>query len=269
MGNQPATATIKWSELCSKAKQCEVSSAKDILIRLNIDFPESDNKENKDNNDEKQDNKYNNDFEKYLDDYLDTLSDEGLTKLFVRFGVEPDFAETTNKSDKIQALMLISSATYWQNNWTLHPLQKRIKNWLFVHEKYRGYITEIVNTSSTDLDNAKNLLVKFEKKLAGHSDFEENMLFKFMKENLNKSMVSMNLLDELGSEHGEMEKIEKKAMECGDLVEFQKLIKEYETTLLAHLQKEEENLIHVWLNLDEEQYKKYREYLSWKYAAVY
>eukprot|EP00483_Globobulimina_turgida_P005936 UN05946 len=227
MGNQVVGATINWSELSKSAEQCALSNAKDILVRLNIDFTESENKENKDNDDEKKDNKYNNDLEKYLNDYLDALSDEDLTKLFVRFGVNPDFDKQTDQKDKIQALMLISSKNYWRKNWNLHPLQKRIKNWFFVHEKYRSAVAEIVKTASTDLETAKKLLLKFNKKLIGHVDFEENMLFKFMKDNLDQSILKQSVLNELCVDHTTEAEMTEKLMQCSELVEFEKIIPEY------------------------------------------
>ena len=66
-----------------------------------------------------------------------------------------------------------------------------------------------------------------------------------------------------------MPRVTEKMIKCTELKEFETLSKEYEVKTLQHLEKEEQNIIHVWLNLNEEQYKKYREYLSWKYAAVY
>ena len=201
---------------------------------------------------------------------MNKLPDDELTKLFLRFGVNPDFDDKTTKQDKISALKSIASKDFWRVNWKLHPLQKRVKNWLFVHEKYRETVAEIVKKAATDLDAAKSAFVKFDKKLAGHSDFEDNMLFKFMKENLSESVVPRNVLEELHNDHtDEMPKMTEKMIKCTELKDFETLSKEYEVKTLQHLEKEEQNIIHVWLNLNEEQYKKYREYLSWKYAAVY
>lgn len=163
MGNDAST-TINWSELSKKGQKCDISTAKDILIRLNIEFTDSDKDDEKKNDD--------NDLDKYLDEYLDKLSEQDLKTLFLRFGVNPDFGDQASKKEKIDALKLIASKNYWRKNFALHPLQKRVKNWMFVHGKYRGSVAEIVEKSKSDLDASKALLAKYDKKLIGHSEFE-------------------------------------------------------------------------------------------------
>eukprot|EP01083_Nonionella_stella_P063341 164597_1 len=258
MGNQVVSTTVNWSALSESSEKCEISDAKDILTRLNIDFPEVDNEEKA------------NDMAQYLDQYLNKLSDDDLQALFLRFGVNPDFDDTTDKETKTSALVLIASNDYWRNNWQLHPAQKRVKNWIFVHNKYREYMNEIVQTAQSDLDSAKALFVKFDKKIIAHSEFEDTMLFKFFKENIDESVMSQNVLNELSNDHNDLvPKLTEKLTACTELAEFQNLMKEYQTHTLQHMQKEEQNIVHVWLNLNEEQYAQYRQYLSWKYAAVY
>ena len=126
----------------------------------------------------------------------------------------------------------------------------------------------MVKTSSTDFDAAKNSFIKFNKKLKGHTDFEENMLLKFMRDS---GKMPVAVLNELQHDHSdEMPKLTAKIMETTkEDGTFESLLKEYETKTLQHLEFEEQNLIHVWLNLNEQEYKQYRDGLSWKYAAVY
>ena len=93
MGND-ASSTVNWSELSKSGQKCEISNAKDILTRLNINFAGSDNQDD----DKKDDNADNNDSEKYLDEYLEK-SDEDLKKLFLRFGVNPDFDDKATKKE--------------------------------------------------------------------------------------------------------------------------------------------------------------------------
>ena len=273
MGNEASVTTVNWSQLSKSGEKCDISNAKDILIRLNIDYPDSDNKNNNDDNDDNKNennNEDNNEMQKYLDEYLKKLSDDDLNKLFVKFGVNPDFDDKCDQKTKIEALKLISSKNYWRKNYKLHPLMKRVKNWLFVHEKYRGYVAEIVEKSKSDLGEAKNLFIKYDKKLSGHTDFEENMLFKFIKENVDKTKLPKNVLNELHEDHmNEFVKLTQELTKCTDLKQYEILINKYQKLTLKHLEKEEQNLIHIWLNLSELEYKKYREYLSWKYAAVY
>ena len=123
----------------------------------------------------------------------------------------------------------------------LHPLQKRVKNWLFVHEKYRGFVAEIVEKSKSDLDESKALFTKFDNKLSGHSEFEETMLFKFMKENIDDSVMPQSILNELSDDHNDkVPKLTENLLKCEDLKEFENLIKEYQTLTLEHLEKEEQ-----------------------------
>ena len=263
MGNQAST-TINWSQLSERAQKCDISNAKDILTRLNIEFTENQDEEKKND-----DNALDNNMEKYLNDYLDKLSDEDLKKLFLRFGVNPDFDDKATKKEKNDALKLIASKDFWRKNFALHPLQKRVKNWLFVHEKYRQSVAEIVEKSKSDLDASKALLAKYDKKLIGHSEFENIMLFKFMKENLDNSIIPKSSLDQLYGDHDEFPKLTETLNKCKDLKEYQTLIKEYQTKTIEHLEMEEQIIVHIWLNLNDEQYKKYRDYLSWKWSAVY
>ena len=252
MGNDVASSTINWTDLSRACEKCEISDDADILARLNMQMHASESKDN----DEQKAN------DESID--LEALSDDDLNRLFFRFGVNPDFDDKASKTDKISALKLIASKNFWRINWKLHPLSKRVKNWLFVHEKYRATVADIVKKASTDLDAAKNAL-----KLAGHSDFEDNMLFKFMEENITQAALQ-NALKELHGDHAdELPKMTENMIKCTDLKEFEGLSKEYEAKTLQHLEKEEQNIIHVWLNLNEEQYKTYRAGLSWKYSAVY
>ena len=46
-------------------------------------------------------------------------------------------------------------------------------------------------------------------------------------------------------------------------------LKTYTTSLESHLQKEERALVATWLNLDADQYAKYRTYLVGKYRLAY
>jgi len=46
-------------------------------------------------------------------------------------------------------------------------------------------------------------------------------------------------------------------------------LKDYRDDLDAHEAKEECTLVHLWLNLSEDQYKIYRSYLTWQYAMMY
>ena len=134
MGNTVAS-TVRLSDLLKSQEKCAVSPAADIMMRLNIEIPgEFTNKQHEDG--KENDNDSSDALLEYLRAHLDGLSDDQLNQLFLRFGVIPDLDSNSQTAmmDKKEALMLIASNDYWRKNWSKHPLMKRVKNWLFVHE---------------------------------------------------------------------------------------------------------------------------------------
>ena len=132
----------------------------------------------------------------------------------------------------------------------------------------------------------------FVKKLEGHTDFEENMLFKFIREKISADAddgsYPVHFADITESHETEFpEMIEKikaglkiettgKAEEASSAAEKEKnsgnvpeLMQSFYDLLLRHLEEEERALVAPWLNWTSAQYKSYRSYLSWKYSAMY
>ena len=211
MGNQVSGSTVNWSTLAASTdkKACDPSTAAELIERLGIDLPSSD--------DEKVNAIADSALDEQLDAYLVKLSDEEQKPLFLRFGVNPEFEANASPQSKLSALRLIASKDYWRHEWQHHPLSKRVKSWLWVHDKYRGYVHDMVEAAGQDLAKAKALLVKFDKKLERHTEFEEKMLFKFMR---SQAKMTPKVLDALQGDH--VEEVPAMMKEMMEMTETQK-----------------------------------------------
>jgi len=281
MGNS-GSELLNWQEVKVKAKQVSPCDAHESLIRLNIPMRDSQHT----NDENKEENKQNNDIlQEYLMDYLSLPSnEETLNRLLQSNDIDPK--SCSDNKDKIQCLSIVSSPDFWRTNYTLHPNSSRVRNWLWIHQRYRDQVEEFVKKSATldtninnkqaVLDDVKSSFEKFTNKLEKHTEFEETMLLKFMIENLPKNVIPH--YDQLHSQHDKnIPEITKKINEffqnnTNNIQDYKPLIgllKEYLNDLLEHLKLEEQCLVGIWLNLTPDLYKTYRSYLSWKYAPMY
>ncbi|CAM9692607.1 unnamed protein product [Laminaria digitata] len=115
-------------------------------------------------------------------------------------------------------------------------------------------------------------------KIEAHGDFEDTQLFRFFKENVQDTGDTIR---DLEAEHSDT-KPEENALALlkpfqedpatvtsEQAVEVVAALKAYAKSLESHLEKEERALVASWLNLDTEQYAKYRTYLIGKYRLAY
>ena len=194
-------------------------------------------------------------------------------------------------------VLMHSKSNFWSKHYTLHPKQSRVKNWLWVHERYRNQakalLSYIPNDDGDDTDNNNNAqklqkeFDKFHGKIESHSEFEDNQLFKFF---IDSKIGNQDSFKELVGQHSDL----RQSMEVKKTLEEQiKLsssnssgnnntttqlvwkdkvkpqLEQYIQELLDHLELEEQTITGPWLQLSDEEYKKYRTYLSWKYCFMY
>jgi hypothetical protein len=188
------------------------------------------------------------------------LSNEELSKRLTAEGVI--VSNEDSKEDQLQALAITEMNGFWKLNPQVHPNYGRVKNWLMVHGKYREYLRELADEE--DEKEAKAAFAKWRSKLEGHSNFEDEQLFKFFKENV----AGMDEeLKELEKQHetqlGQTEET------IFDSKEWKASLQIYVDEMLKHMEMEEIVIIKPWLHLTDKEYQKYRTYLSWKYAAMY
>jgi hemerythrin-like domain-containing protein len=212
---------------------------------------------------------------------LEELNQEQLSKLASFNGLNPESCKTPE--ELISALKTVLKADFWRKNASIHPNHSRVKNWLWIHSRYRDQISGIqekyATAGQTDPRWAENLQEAFEKfhaKIEKHSTFEDTMLFKFFKEHLAKD--SEIFLQELEKQHHDLVLVETvktnyQAFLSNRNEETVKAwtgsIDKYAADLLQHLELEERSLVHLWLNLTPEQYSTYRSYLSWEFGVMY
>lgn len=228
------------------------------------------------------------------------ISDEQVNQFLSENGVEVEEADSPEDCRRVLQ-SLRSNPTFWVKHYTLHPNAKRVKNWLWVHDRYRAQVDALqalaTSLPSFDKDKptvlqsaAKKLLADYNKfvgKIEKHSEFEDEQLFKFfLNEKIGAEDSTINTsaaLNSLTKEHGDVKNVTE-LQEC-----LQKMIKgpgldttmdnlkeqverkmtDYVDDLKQHLDAEERAIVALWLQLTPAQYKKYRSYLSWKYAMMY
>uniref|UniRef100_A0A6S8Y349 Hemerythrin-like domain-containing protein n=1 Tax=Ditylum brightwellii TaxID=49249 RepID=A0A6S8Y349_9STRA len=215
------------------------------------------------------------------------ITDEEVTSALEKFGIQKGDA---SMEEMRKCLKVVEGKRFWVENYQVHPYASRVKKWLWVHERYRGYGAALVD-GAKELEKVKEKEVKnklkalqsaygkFVKKVQGHSEFEDSQLFKFFLENVQDDTLKEQL-EELKKDHSTLDNDEtiQNAFEAAflneviskdDTTKILELMTKFTEDMDQHMRKEENAIVHHWLNLTEEQYKKYRTYLSWKYAAMY
>jgi len=164
---------------------------------------------------------------------------------------------------------------FWQVHYSLHPNAGRVKNWMWVHARYREQAKALLDDlDASDLRKGQKNFQAFEKKLEGHSEFEDTQLFKFF---LDEKLGHSELLMALMQQHANLrlskavstayERLVQK--ETTNVESCRTALQAYIDDLMDHLDLEEKTIVGPWLMLTEAQYKKYRTYLSWKYCVMY
>lgn len=176
----------------------------------------------------------------------------------------------TETEENLQAVMhkMQARVGFWQTYASLHPNFKRVKNWLWVHDRYRAQAKDLTTGSTTAAD-----FRKFHAKIEAHSKYEDTQLFQFFLDS--KIMNITDALQKLTEQHSDIRTVAAIQQGYGNHkdkhkdVHMQPLLQEYVNDMLQHLDFEEKTIVGPWLQLTDEQYKKYRTYLSWKYCFMY
>jgi len=198
-----------------------------------------------------------------LDEATLNLSHDDLQAQLAAFGVDADQEE--GKESLQAALRRVAHPNFWRTNPKLHPNARRVKNWLWVHERYRSMLNDLLETEETI--QTQKLFDKWCKKLASHSNFEDEQLFKFFLDHKGDTMKAS--LNALKQQHGEANGEEEKVNNAISSGEWKDTLKAYVKSMLDHMELEEQTIVGPWLNLSDSEYHTYRTYLSFKYAAMY
>jgi len=163
-----------------------------------------------------------------------------------------------------------SLSSFWQRHHILHPNAGRVKNWMWIHQRYRSQATALLDID--DKDSLLKAFTKFHGKIEKHSAFEDTQLFSFFVTNTKNDKVKESLR-ELTKQHENI-RLENEiidGLKSADSVtpEIREKIKSYVEGLKGHLDLEERTLVGSWLQLDDADYKKYRSGLSWAYWFMY
>ena len=176
--------------------------------------------------------------------------------------------------------MVQNGGLFWQRHWSLHPKSGRVKNWMWVHDRYRSQAPQLLLPLPQEQSDMKRLAAAFDKfhaKIEKHSEFEDTQLFKFFVES---KIGEQSALKELTEQHTDIRIVEeiyndlrKLEADAAGNEELKKTVLEkiskYVEDLKAHLNLEEQTIVGPWLQLTDDQYKTYRSYLSWKYCFMY
>lgn len=208
------------------------------------------------------------------------ISDSELNDKLVCFGV--DVSGGASRDEQLKCYAILSTEEFWRQFFHLHACQSYVKNWMWVHDKYRKYLDALVSKAeaATKLEGAQfqkavmklgGDFEKFNSKICSHSEFEDGQLFKFFLDN--KSEGCKAKLDKLMEEHQDIRQTDeiRGALSKGadGSEELLAAIQQYSEGMKLHMAEEERVLVKSWLSLSKEEYKKYRSYLSWKYAMMY
>jgi len=226
-----------------------------------------------------------------------------------KHGVDTPTPSHVNIDDLRNALAAVTLDTFWQRNAKIHPNYGRVKNWLYVHQKYREQLDDLVVESQKVCANsdvrcclynpadpqaarlqvrydAEEHFDKFVRKQKEHSEFEDTQLFAFFKKEgptmygKDDARQLLTALEGLSGDHDTNAHIfVKKAFteydnkKSGGKWQQERQIglqiDAYNTVVKQHLDREENVMVRRWLELTEDQYKEYRSYLSLKYAVIY
>jgi hypothetical protein len=167
----------------------------------------------------------------------------------------------------------LQPASFWPRHASLHPKANRVKNWLWVHSRYRDQAKAILKLKN-DLPQQKTDFTKVHGKIEAHSVFEDTQLFKYFSD---AKIGDAENLQKLYDQHKDLRTAQ--AIQEGYLkvrsgdgsyeTDVQPHLEAYAQDLMEHLKLEEETIVQPWLQLTDDQYKKYRSYLSWKYCIMY
>lgn len=165
----------------------------------------------------------------------------------------------------------------WSQHYKLHPHQGRVKNWLWVHQKYRDQARALVDMATeqsggveTVLSNVTAAFEKLEGKIRSHSEFEDDQLFSFFEREIPSAAESMKLLKADHVATNDTDSVKTALQEVpSDIVKIRAALEQYEKNLLDHLSREEDALLGLWLGLTDQQYQQLRSGMNWKYRVMY
>eukprot|EP00483_Globobulimina_turgida_P005789 UN05799 len=175
-----------------------------------------------------------------------------------------------NIQQKTNLLLKVSSPDFWAKNYMVHPKAHRIASWVWVHGEY---ISEI--ESMMQLTDKQDLLSRFAPLavvLSAHSEAEELTMFKFIRENSkNFDSNDLSLIDGLVADHLVIHGLEDKILasinngegELGDAVKD--WMRQWQKEINVHFEKENQNIVRLWLNMDNALHRTYTGYLDLHY----
>lgn len=192
-------------------------------------------------------------------------------------GVRIDDSQLADQATLLTATKRLSHPSFWPKHAPLHPNAGRVKNWLWIHSRYRNQAKALLvePPNEGDYGTWQAAFAKFHKKIQAHSEFEDTQLFKYF---VDAKIGNLENLQTLQGQHEDLRTVEAIENEFAKALtdpssctsaSLLELLKGYVEDLEKHLQLEEQTLVRPWLQLTAEQYKTYRSYLSWTYCFMY
>jgi len=197
-----------------------------------------------------------------VENKLRSLGKDLLVQLLAGNHIEA--SELKSEDDLVAVVKIVLSLDFWRFNAQLHPNHGRVKNWLWVHSRYRNQMNDLLRIASGSFETGKTKFEAFQKKINSHSDFEDNQLFKFFCD----EKLDVEGFQELKKQHEDDEVIQA-VRNAADSESLVKALEEYVSSMKNHLELEERTTVHLWLNLSNLQYARFRSYLSWAYSMMY
>ena len=131
-----------------------------------------------------------------------TLPQAELERLLAAWGVEPGSADP---AEARRCLEKAVSVDFWRHNFEVHPQRRRVRNWIWVHDRYRHQAAELLRRcrawaqlgvavdegeegeggaglSAEAVGELRRLFISFARKIDGHHRFEETILFPTLRE---------------------------------------------------------------------------------------
>jgi hypothetical protein len=194
---------------------------------------------------------------------------EYLKAIGVRF-VDDD-PQRMDPSTLLQAAQRLSDPSFWPQHASLYPNANRVKNWLWIHSRYRAQADALIlPDAQNDFSKWQAPLTRFMPRwnpipsLKIPNSFDISMM-----QRIGNYPAHLPLLTHHDEDLRTVQAIREAFADEDSSLEgkhetLMKLPTAYVDEFHQHVQLEEESLVQPWLQLTTQQYKTYRSYLSWK-----
>jgi hypothetical protein len=117
---------------------------------------------------------------------VNALREDEVRSLLLRWGVDEP-GDAANSPDVRRCLWAVVGRDFWRQNYELHPQWRRVRNWMWVHDRYRSQAYELrrrcqaPGLTASSVTELRRLFMSFARKIDGHHRFEEKVLFPWLR----------------------------------------------------------------------------------------